>query len=217
MKLVLVISLLSWLVFAIIAEEYDAPLDEADLRLFVEDMDSEGMEYENSAFELEDITSYGLQPMTRAMIDDAEIMGKPLKCGRKIGGKAFAKSTRNSPIHFKTPNLLRGKYPQKVNCKTILEVPKGTKLFMNIHFMDIDTKRKEVGKGKCKDFLRIKAGKKAKFYCGKIDKPGKVREMGPWGKDRRIAISFRSNNDRYQNEGTLLFLYAEDHSDMVVD
>ena len=52
--------------------------------------------------------------MTRAMIEDGEILGKPLKCGRKVGGKAFAKSTRDSPIYFKTPKLLKGKYPQKV-------------------------------------------------------------------------------------------------------
>ena len=52
--------------------------------------------------------------MTGAMIEDGEIMGKPLKCGRKVGGKAFAKSTRDSPIHFKTPKFLKGKYPKKV-------------------------------------------------------------------------------------------------------
>ena len=72
------------------------------------------MDFENSAFELEDIDSQELQPMSRANIDEDEIMGKELKCGRKISGKSFAKTNRFSPIHFKTPRLSQAKYPNKV-------------------------------------------------------------------------------------------------------
>ena len=33
---------MSWLILANNAEEYDVPLDEADLKLFVDDLDSDG-------------------------------------------------------------------------------------------------------------------------------------------------------------------------------
>ena len=33
--------------------------------------------------------------------------------------------------------------------------------------------------------------------------------MGPWGKDKKIQLSFRTNNDKYRGEGALIFFYAE--------
>ena len=72
------------------------------------------MEYENSVLELRDATEFEFQFMDRAMITKNEIVGEQLKCGRKIKGEKFAKSTKDNPIHFKTPKLRKGKYPKKV-------------------------------------------------------------------------------------------------------
>ena len=61
---------------------------------------------------------------------------------------------------------------------------------------------------KCrKDYLRIKGANKTKFYCGTLNKT-KVKEMGPWGKDYRFQLSFRSNNDDITGKGAKLLLYA---------
>ena len=59
------------------------------------------------------------------------------------------------------------------------------------------------------EFTIIKGPGGAKFYCGQWDQPGKIREMGPWGKDKTIQLSFKSNNDKYRNKGALVYLYAE--------
>jgi len=151
--------------------------------------------------------------MTKTMSEERKLGRKQLKCGRKVNGEAFAKSTRDSPIFFKTPNLFKGKYPKKANCNSILTVPKGTKLNMVFAVMDIDKKRKRGGKKKCRDFLSIKAGNKKKTYCGPIENASKVRVMGPWGKDRKIQLTFRSNNDKYRGKGALIFLYNDNSED----
>ena len=72
------------------------------------------MEFENSIFELRDVTEFEFQSMDRAMIGKDELIGTQLKCGRKIRGEKFAKSTKDNPIGFKTPKLRKGKYPKKV-------------------------------------------------------------------------------------------------------
>ena len=72
------------------------------------------MEFENSVLELRDASEFEFQSMDRAMIGKDEIIGKQLKCGRKIKWEKFAKSTQDNPIHFKTPKLRKGKYPKKV-------------------------------------------------------------------------------------------------------
>ena len=74
-------------------------------------------------------------------------------------------------------------------------VPEGTTLFIEFVHLDMPTKNPK----KCKaDYLRIKGSNKTKFYCGTWDK-AKIREMGPWGKDYRFQISFRSK-ENHQGE-----------------
>ena len=79
--------------------------------------------------------------------------------------------------------------------------------------MDIHSENQKTCRGD--DYLRIKGpGGKQKFYCGQadsqLDEEVTFQQMGPWGQDKKIYFSFRSNNDEENGGGVQLVMFADD-------
>ena len=92
------------------------------------------------------------------------------------------------------------------SCRSVLEVPKKTTLFVEWVDMDIEKPKRNKCKG---DYLRIKGPDGAKFYCGELN-GSKLLKIGPWNKGpKKIEISFRSDNDGKRGHGVKLYLYTK--------
>ena len=198
MKLLLLIACGSVL-FVVSNAVQPSKLDAFGFELELEESDEEidDIEHDNAALELVDVSE------ERAMFNPEERSLRRLGCGKAIQEKKFKKTTADNPIMWKT---LGKSYPNKANCISDVYVPKGKKLIIEFVHMDFPTDNPK----KCKhDYLRIKGSNKTKFYCGTWDNR-KMKEMGPWGKDYRFQISFRSNNDDENGKGAKLYLYASE-------
>ena len=83
----------------------------------------------------------------------------------------------------------------------------GTKVNILFYDMDIFT-----NKDKCVgDFLRIKGAGKNKYYCDTFQ--NKLKTMGPWHKDKRIRITFKSDGDKRRGRGVALLIWAGEESE----